>query len=188
MVLHSGTEERLLPGGSVSGRQGEDCILDGSRAMEFTVMPFRLCNVPATFERLMETVSRGLTYEPCFGYLDDVIVISRTFQEHLLNLRKVFQRFRESRLKLNPEKCQHFQKETEVLLGQRGKQCFLLGPPRGCITRRSEGVSRVVSRSWLKRDGKKRIRLWKEDFIYAAVTVRLLHIHCQDTTSEDWEH
>jgi hypothetical protein len=37
-------------------------------------------------------------------YLDGVILIGRTFLEHLLNLRKVFQRFREACLKLNPEK------------------------------------------------------------------------------------
>jgi hypothetical protein len=46
---------------------------------------------------------RGLTYESCLVYLDDVIVIGRMFQEHLLNLRKLFERFREARLKLNPE-------------------------------------------------------------------------------------
>jgi hypothetical protein len=38
-------------------------------------------------------------------YQNNVIVIGRTFQEHLLNLRKLFQRFREARIKLNPEKC-----------------------------------------------------------------------------------
>jgi hypothetical protein len=56
-------------------------------------MPFGLCNVPATFERLVGTVLRGLTYESCLVYLDDVIMIGRTFQEHLLNLQEVFQRF-----------------------------------------------------------------------------------------------
>jgi hypothetical protein len=50
----------------------------------------------------MKTAFRGLTYESCLGYLDDVIVTGRTFQEHLLNLRKVFQRFREARLNPNP--------------------------------------------------------------------------------------
>lgn len=44
------------------------------------------------------------------------MVIGRTFQEHLLNLRKVWQRFREARLKLNP-KCQVFQKEVWWCLG-----------------------------------------------------------------------
>jgi hypothetical protein len=54
-------------------------------------MPFGFCNAPATFERLMETVLQGFTYNSCPVYLDDVIVIGRTFQDHLLNLRKVFQ-------------------------------------------------------------------------------------------------
>jgi hypothetical protein len=36
-------------------------------------------------------------------------------------------------------------------------------------------------------DGKKGIRLWFEDFMYAAVTLRLLYIRCQNTTCEDWE-
>jgi hypothetical protein len=78
-------------------------------------MPFDLCNAQATFERLMETVLRGLNYDSCLTYLDDVIVIGRTFQEHLLNLRKVFQRFREAHLKFNPEKCQLSRKEVQYL-------------------------------------------------------------------------
>jgi hypothetical protein len=78
-------------------------------------MPFALCNAPATFERLMETVLRGLTYESCLVYLDDVIVIGSTFEEHLLNLRKVFERFRDARLKLNPGKCHLLQREVKYL-------------------------------------------------------------------------
>ena len=87
----------------------------GQGLWQFTVMPFGLCNAPATFERLMESVLRGLTYEACLVYLDDVVVISRTFQEQLDNLRKVFQRLREAHLKLNPEKCHLFQKEVRYL-------------------------------------------------------------------------
>jgi hypothetical protein len=51
-------------------------------------------------------------YDSCLVYLDDVIVIGCTFQEHLVNLRELFQRFREACLKLNPEKCQLLQKEV----------------------------------------------------------------------------
>jgi hypothetical protein len=54
----------------------------------------------------METIVRGLTYESCLVYLDDLMLIGRTFQGHMLNLRKVFLLFREVRPKLNPEKCQ----------------------------------------------------------------------------------
>lgn len=60
----------------------------------------------------METVLRGLTYEICPLYLDDVIVIGHTFQEHFFTLRKMFLRFREARLMLNPEKSQLLQKEV----------------------------------------------------------------------------
>jgi hypothetical protein len=87
----------------------------GQGLWHFTVMPFVLCNAAATFERLMDTVLRGLTYSACLVYLDDVIIIGRTFQEYLLNLRKVFERFREARLKLNPGKCQLIQKEVKYL-------------------------------------------------------------------------
>jgi hypothetical protein len=62
----------------------------GQGLWQFTVMPFGLCNAPATFERLMEIVLRGLTYESCLVYLDDVIVIGRTFQEHCSTCEKCF--------------------------------------------------------------------------------------------------
>jgi hypothetical protein len=63
----------------------------------------------------METVLLGFTYDSCLRHLDDVIILGRTFQEHLLNLRKVFERFREARLKLKPVNCQHLQKEVKNL-------------------------------------------------------------------------
>ncbi|GFV99233.1 retrovirus-related Pol polyprotein from transposon 412 [Trichonephila clavipes] len=60
----------------------------GQGLWQFKVMPFGLCNAPATFERLMETVLKGLTFEACLIYLDDVIIGGRTFEEHLQNIRK----------------------------------------------------------------------------------------------------
>jgi hypothetical protein len=85
------------------------------RLWNFTVMPFGLCNAPATFKGLMETVLLGLTYYAYLVYLDDMIIIGRTFQEHLFNLRKVFERFREARLTLKTGKYQHLQKEVKYL-------------------------------------------------------------------------
>jgi hypothetical protein len=82
----------------------------GPGLWQFTVMLSFLCNAPATFETLMETVLQALTYDSCLVYLDNVIVIGHTFQGHLLNLRKVFQQFQEACLKLYPEKCQLLQK------------------------------------------------------------------------------
>jgi hypothetical protein len=48
-------------------------------------------------------------------HLDDIIVIGRTYQEHVDNLRKVFQRLRGAYLKMNPEKCRLFHKEVRYL-------------------------------------------------------------------------
>jgi len=50
---------------------------------EFCVMPFSLCNGPATFQRLMESVLAGLSRGCCMVYLDDVLVIGKDFTEHL---------------------------------------------------------------------------------------------------------
>ncbi|GBN21578.1 Transposon Ty3-I Gag-Pol polyprotein [Araneus ventricosus] len=52
----------------------------GQRLWQFKVMPFGFCNAPATFERLMETVLHGLSSEACLVYLDDIIIVGRTFE------------------------------------------------------------------------------------------------------------
>ncbi|GFU66226.1 retrovirus-related Pol polyprotein from transposon 412 [Trichonephila clavipes] len=87
----------------------------GQGLWQFKVMPFGLCNAPATFERLMETVLKGLTFEACLIYLDDVIIGGRTFEEHLQNIRKVLSKLRDANLKLNLSKCKFFQKEVNYL-------------------------------------------------------------------------
>ncbi|XP_061427715.1 uncharacterized protein LOC133354681 [Lethenteron reissneri] len=82
---------------------------------EFRVLPFGLTNAPATFQRLMELVMRGLQWEQCLIYLDDVIVFSRSLSEHLSRLREVFQRLRAAHLKLKPRKCYIAQREVGYL-------------------------------------------------------------------------
>ena len=89
------------------------CTPDG--LFEFNVMPFGLCNAPATFQRLMDCVLAGLHWQSCLVYLDDVIILGRSFSEHLHNLRDVFDRFREAGLKLKPSKCTFGQKEVAFL-------------------------------------------------------------------------
>lgn len=77
----------------------------GKGLFQFRVMPFGLHSAPATFQRLLDTVL-GPELEPyVFVYLNDIIVISRTFSEHLKLLAETFCRLREARLRLNPEKC-----------------------------------------------------------------------------------
>lgn len=62
----------------------------GKRLWQFTVMPFGLCNAPATFERLMEKVLHQIINKMCLVYLDNVIIFSNTFEGSLANLREVF--------------------------------------------------------------------------------------------------
>ena len=82
---------------------------------EFKVLPFGLCNAPATFERLVEIVLAGLHWETCLVYLDDIIVCGKTFEDMVKNLGEVFERLQEAGLKLKARKCQLFAKKVEFL-------------------------------------------------------------------------
>lgn len=79
---------------------------------EFNRLPFGLQNSPATYQRLMEDILGDYNLNICLIYLDDVIIFSKTHQEHLERLEKVFQRIRESGLKLSPKKCKFFKEEV----------------------------------------------------------------------------
>ena len=89
------------------------CTTEG--LYQFKVMPFGLCNAPASFQRLMDMVLSGLQWAQCLVYLDDIIVLGRSFEEHIRNLDSVFQRLRESGLRLKPSKCSFFRKQVQYL-------------------------------------------------------------------------
>ena len=82
---------------------------------EFSVMPFGLCNSPATFSRLMDQVLRGVPSTACMKYLDDLIVHGRTFSDMVENLRDVLRKLESAGLKLNPRKCNLFQRQVSYL-------------------------------------------------------------------------
>ncbi|XP_032686576.1 uncharacterized protein LOC116851354 [Odontomachus brunneus] len=68
-------------------------------------MPFGLHSAPATFQRLVDRVLEPALEPHVFVYLDDIIVTSPTFEEHLKHLKEVFRRLRQARLRLNEDKC-----------------------------------------------------------------------------------
>lgn len=78
-------------------------------------MPFGLCNAPATFQRLMETVLSGLQWDICLIYLDDVIVFGSSFEGLLAYLENVFQCLMATGLKLKAKKCELFSRKVEFL-------------------------------------------------------------------------
>lgn len=87
----------------------------GGGLWRFTVMPFGLCNAPATFERLMEKVLEQLQWQICLCYLDDILIFSRTVTEHFARIRMVLDRMRDAGLRLKPKKCQFFKEQTLFL-------------------------------------------------------------------------
>ena len=82
---------------------------------EFVVMPFGLCNAPATFQQLMETIPAGLTRVECLDYIDDILVMGATFAEQLGNLCKVLQCLGEAGLCLKPSKSHLGKREVQYL-------------------------------------------------------------------------
>jgi hypothetical protein len=82
---------------------------------EFNVMPFGLRNAPATFQRLMDFVLAGLLFVICLVYLDDIIIFSRTIEEHLQHLSAVFDRLRKAGLSVKGSKCYFALKEIKYL-------------------------------------------------------------------------
>jgi hypothetical protein len=71
---------------------------------EFEVMPFGLTNAPASFQHLADTVFCDLKWKEVLIYLDDIVVFSNTFDEHLKRLRNVLTRLRQANLTLKPSK------------------------------------------------------------------------------------
>lgn len=84
--------------------------------LNYRVMAFGLRNAPATFQRLMNKVLKGV--HSCKAYLDDIVIYSNTWDEHLKTLSIVFDRLLKSSLTLNLVKCE-FGKATVTYLGKR---------------------------------------------------------------------
>ena len=82
---------------------------------EFNRMPFGLCNAPATFQRLMERCMGDMNLRDCLIYLDDIVVFSSTFEEHIERLEAVFRRLQTNNLKLKASKCEFFKREVTYL-------------------------------------------------------------------------
>ena len=78
-------------------------------------MPFGLTNAPATFQRLMESCLGELHLDWCIIYLDDIIIFSKTPDEHITRLEGVFEKLAKAGLKLKPSKCEFFRSSLKYL-------------------------------------------------------------------------
>ncbi|KAJ9516908.1 hypothetical protein QJQ45_027301 [Haematococcus lacustris] len=82
---------------------------------EFTVLPFGLCNAPATFQRLMNDIFRKELDDCVIVYLDDILIFSRNQQEHAQHLRRVLDLLQEHKLYAKLSKCEFALDKTEFL-------------------------------------------------------------------------
>ncbi|MGL6005418.1 reverse transcriptase domain-containing protein, partial [Aeromonas sobria] len=85
----------------------------GMGQFEFVTSPMGLLGCPASFQRLMETVTKGL--ENIIVYIDDLFVHSHTHEQHRQQLKALFDRLAQHNLKINLKKCYFGQKNIEYL-------------------------------------------------------------------------
>ena len=88
---------------------------------EYTVLPMGLCNAPGTFMQLMNETFRDMLDRCVLVFLDDVLIFSKTKEEHLKHLREVFDRLRKQKLYVKFSKCEFMQEQVEFLGHRIGK-------------------------------------------------------------------
>lgn len=82
---------------------------------EFKIMLYGLTNAPATFQRLIDVVLAVLKWQCCLVYIDDIIIYSPSFEQHLKNIKKVFEALRAANLTLKTSKCHFCRRATKYL-------------------------------------------------------------------------
>ena len=82
---------------------------------EFNVTPYGLTNAGASYQRMIDICLAGLPPERILAYMDDIVVFSPTFEEHMADLRSVFDRLRAANVALKASKCLFASDEAEYL-------------------------------------------------------------------------
>ena len=88
-------------------------VISGMGKYEFNRAPFGLAQALAHFQKLINEVLTDCSF--AMGYLDDIIIFSKTEEEHLEHLETIFNRLCEAGLKLKLQKCSFFKKHIQYL-------------------------------------------------------------------------
>ena len=112
------------------GHKKLTAFLTRFRLFESLVMPFGLTRAPATFQRFINNSLRDYLDQFCSAYLDDILIYSKTREEHEEHVRKVLQRLREAGLYAKLSKCEFFVTETKFLGLIVGRDGFKMDPEK----------------------------------------------------------
>ena len=99
-----------------------------------------LKNAPGEFQRFMEDCLRDFRDDFCVPYLDDVIIYSKSFKEHVEHVRKVLRRLRKNGIKLRAKKCSLFQKEVCYLGRIVSEEGYRISPENTKLNGRIENT------------------------------------------------
>lgn len=99
-------------------------------SFEYRVLPMGLCNAPGTFMQLMNDTFRDMLDKNVIVFLDDILVFSRTKEEHMIALREVLTRLRASKLYVKLSKCEFMRKEVEFLGHRLGASGLGVSPDK----------------------------------------------------------
>ena len=119
---------------------------------QFHVMPFGLQGAPATFQRMMDQLLRGLKGYAAV-YVDDLVIYSHSWEEHLQHIKKVFDQYKEAGLTVKPKKCQFGMKQC-IYLGhvvgngvKQKQECQQLWLDQSCAHHKDE-VAGCLQNFW----------------------------------------
>ena len=97
---------------------------------EYLVLPMGLCNAPSTFMQLMNETFRDMLDKSVLAFLDDILVFSRTKQEHIQHLREVLMRLRAQKLYAKLSKCEFARDEVQFLGYRIGAKGLAVSPDK----------------------------------------------------------
>lgn len=82
---------------------------------EFVRLPFGLKNAPSIFQRALDDILRNHIGKICFVYIDDIIIFSKTEDDHVRHIQDIFHTLNRARMKVQLDKCRFFEKQVEFL-------------------------------------------------------------------------
>jgi hypothetical protein len=87
----------------------------GDALYEWIVLPFGLKTAPASFQRFMDRILEGIKFKFTYGFLDDIIIFSKTWKEHVQHIKMVLERLQRYNAKIKLEKCKWAGEEISFL-------------------------------------------------------------------------